>query len=137
MAGLLLRALRCQRCCTRGGPHVYLLLSKDNAGPTNNWVEPFRDAARKLKALFNRCMRGRTMYVLPLQHGTGGLADGANRRAIDRLTLRVVEYAHHGAHWAVTVFQEIDKDDKRVVPCMHSVGAPLAPGTARCSMAVQ
>ena len=38
---------------------------------------------------------------------------------------------------ACAVFKEIDKDDKRVVPCMHSVGAPLAAGQKRCAVAVQ
>ncbi|MGO9797450.1 MAG: phosphoenolpyruvate carboxykinase (GTP) [Terracidiphilus sp.] len=100
--------------------------SKDNAGPTNNWVEPY-EMRKKLKELFNGCMRGRTMYVLAFSMGPVGspmsrigveLTDSPYVVVNMRIMTRV----------GLPVLQEIDKGAVRVVPCMHSVGAPLAAG---------
>jgi phosphoenolpyruvate carboxykinase (GTP) len=101
-------------------------LSKENAGPTNNWEDPFA-MRKRLKGLFRGAMRGRTMYVLPYSMGPIGspmsqigvqLTDSAYAVVNMRIMARI------GAR----VFAEIDKSNRRVVPCVHSIGAPLAHG---------
>jgi|HubBroStandDraft_6_1064221.scaffolds.fasta_scaffold34164_4 phosphoenolpyruvate carboxykinase (GTP) len=101
-------------------------LSKDSAGPTNNWENPY-EMRKKLKSLFNGAMRGRTMYVLGYSMGPFGspmsqigvqLTDSPYVVVNMRIMARI----------GLPVFQQIDTGIPRVVPCMHSVGAPLAPG---------
>ncbi len=101
-------------------------LSKDNAGPTNNWEDPFV-MRKKLKTLFRGSMRGRTMYVMPFSMGPVGspmsqigvqLTDSAYAVVNMRIMARI----------GTPVYREIEKNEKRVVPCLHSLGAPLAPG---------
>jgi phosphoenolpyruvate carboxykinase (GTP) len=101
-------------------------LSKDAAGPTNNWVNPF-EMRRTLKGLFSGCMKGRTMYVLPFSMGpVGGPMSQIGVQLTD--SPYVVVNMRIMARIGLPVFQEIDKDIKRVVPCMHSVGMPLTNG---------
>jgi phosphoenolpyruvate carboxykinase (GTP) len=101
-------------------------LSKDSAGPTNNWVDP-SEMRQKLKKLFNGCMRGRTMYVLPFSMGPVGspmsqigvqLTDSPYAVVNMRIMARI----------GLPVLREIEKGSTRIVPCVHSVGAPLSPG---------
>src|ERR1700678_3633392 len=90
-------------------------LSRDTAGPTNNWEDPYV-MRKKLKALFKGCMKGRPMYVLPFSMGPIGspmsqigvqLTDSAYALVNMRIMARV----------GAAVFAEIDKGEKRVVPC--------------------
>ena len=101
-------------------------LSRDGAGPTNNWVNPF-EMRKKLKTLFTGCMAGRTMYVLPFS--TGPVGSSMSQIGVQLTdSPYVVVSMRIMARIGLPVFREIDKDVKRVVPCMHSVGYPLEPG---------
>ncbi len=101
-------------------------LSKDAAGPTNNWVNPF-EMRRTLKEKFSGAMAGRTMYVLAFSMGT---VDSPMSQIGVQLTDSpyVVVSMRIMARIGLPVLGVIDRDEKRVVPCMHTVGAPLAPG---------
>jgi phosphoenolpyruvate carboxykinase (GTP) len=101
-------------------------LAKDSAGPTNNWENPY-EMRKKLRALFSGAMRGRTMYVLAFSMGPVGspmsqigvqLTDSPYVVVSMRIMARI----------GLPVLQQIDTGRPRVVPCMHSVGAPLAEG---------
>jgi phosphoenolpyruvate carboxykinase (GTP) len=101
-------------------------LSKEAAGPTNNWVDPF-EMRKTLKGLFTGCMAGRTMYVLAFSMGPiGSPMSQIGVQLTD--SPYVVVNMRIMARIGKPVFELIDQNFKRVVPCMHSVGVPLAHG---------
>ena len=81
---------------------------------------------RKLKQLFRGCMAGRTMYVMPFSMGPVG-------SAMSQIGVQLTDSAYAVVNMRIMariggpIYKEIDKDNKRVVPCVHSVGAPLKP----------